>query len=158
MQRVPEGGPESFPELYEVIRDYAGRDGTGSYDYHEMALSSVAAAYAFRFEVPPMRDPRELVDRLLDRYGYYFPTKGRGSLHPASVEAVVAAALRPGDPVYALWGTDRLAKMLEAVARRLREEESYAFHGEEARLIGDGIARIEDFFRSLPALEAPPPE
>lgn len=65
MRGVPEGVPEGFPELYEVIRDYMGRDGAGSYDYHEMALSLIAEAYAFRFDSSTLRRSRGLRLRLL---------------------------------------------------------------------------------------------
>ena len=47
----------SFPELFEVIRDYAQRD----YSHQVAALRVIATSYLPLFEAPPMPDARRVV-------------------------------------------------------------------------------------------------
>ncbi len=48
----------SFPELFEVIQDYAQRD----YSHQVKALRIIAAAYLPLFGVPPMPDAKQVVE------------------------------------------------------------------------------------------------
>ena len=77
-----------FAELFEVIKDYAGRE----YDYQDKALQVIAGAYVFMFEPEEMPDARPVVDEILRQYDYVFTTIERGNLDPLSVEAVVRVA------------------------------------------------------------------
>ena len=55
------GNGGAFPELFGVVRDYAG----GDYAHQVQALRVIAAAYLPMTGAPPMADAREVVEGVL---------------------------------------------------------------------------------------------
>ncbi len=133
---MSEARPEKFPELFELIKTYAGRD----YDHHDKALQIIAGTYVFMFESEDMPDIRPIVDRILDQYDYVYTTIERGNLDPLSVDAVVRVANYKEE--YMEWGINRLGRMLEGLFRRSRVDDTYADYVEDARVIIRGLERI----------------
>ena len=86
MTEPADGG--AFPELFEVIQDYARRD----HNHQVKALRIIAAAYLPLFEVPPMPDAKQVVEDVLSRNGFLLSNPETGQLEPASVDAVVSVA------------------------------------------------------------------
>jgi hypothetical protein len=125
-----------FSELFEVIRDYAGRE----YDYQDKALQVLAGSYTFMFETEDMPDARGVVDEILGQYGYVFTTIERGNLDPLSVDAVVKVALYKEE--YMEWGLNRLGLILEGLYRRSRTDESYSDYVTDARIVIRGLERV----------------
>ena len=78
----------TFPELFEVIQDYAQRD----YNHQVKALRVISAAYLPLFEVPPMPDARQVVEDVLNRNDFLLTDPETGRMEPASVDAVVSVA------------------------------------------------------------------
>ncbi len=133
---MSEARNEKFPELFEVIKTYAGRD----YDHHDKALQIIAGTYVFMFESEDMPDIRPVVDKILDQYDYVYTTIERGNLDPLSVDAVVRVANYKEE--YMEWGINRLGRMLEGLFRRSRVDDTYADYVEDARVVIRGLERI----------------
>lgn len=125
-----------FTELFEVIRDYAGRE----HHYQDKALQVIAGAYVFMFESEDMPDARGVVDDILGQYGYVFTTIERGNLDPLSVDAVVRVALYREEHME--WGINRLGRILEGLFRRSRTDETYTDYVEDARAVIRGLEKI----------------
>ncbi len=125
-----------FAELFEVIKDYAGRE----YDYQDKALQVIAGAYVFMFEPEEMPDARPVVDEILRQYDYVFTTIERGNLDPLSVEAVVRVARYREE--YMEWGIETLCKVLTGLFRRSRTDETYTDYVEDTRVVIRGLEDI----------------
>lgn len=125
-----------FSELFDVIRDYAGRE----YHYQDKALQVIAGAYVFMFESEDMPDARGVVDDILGQYDYVFTTLERGNLDPLSVDAVVRVALYREEHME--WGINRLGRILEGLFRRSRTDETYSDYVEDARIVIRGLEKI----------------
>ncbi|HSL01352.1 MAG TPA: hypothetical protein VK869_13540 [Rubrobacteraceae bacterium] len=125
-----------FTELFEVIRDYAGRE----HHYQDKALQVIAGAYVFMFESEDMPDARGVVDGILGQYEYVFTTIERGNLDPLSVDAVVRVALYREEHME--WGINRLGRILEGLFRRSRTDETYMDYVEDARVVIRGLEKI----------------
>ena len=125
-----------FSELFEVIRNYAGRE----YDYQDKALQVIAGAYVFMFESEDMPDARGVVDDILGQYDYVFTTIERGNLDPLSVDAVVRVALYREE--YMEWGINRLGRILEGLFRRSRTDDTYKDYVEDTRVVIRGLEKI----------------
>jgi hypothetical protein len=135
MTEPTDGG--SFPELFDVIQDYAQRD----YSHQVKALRIIAAAYLPLFEVPPMRDAKQMVEDVLSRNEFLLSNPETGQLEPASVDAVVSVAtsrLVEGD---LKWGAGCLLNVMDALRRRAQSEgyETYVLDAEE---VLDGLQTI----------------
>ena len=127
----------AFPELFEVMREYARRD----HNHQLKALRVIAAAYLPLSEVPPMPDARQLVEDVLSRNDYLLTDPETGELETASVDAVVSVAtsrLAEGD---IKWGADCLMKVMDALRRRAQDEgyETYVLDADE---VLDGLETI----------------
>ena len=127
----------AFPELFEVMREYARRD----HNHQLKALRVIAAAYLPLSEVPPMPDARQLVEDVLSRNDYLLTDPETGELETASVDAVVSVAtsrLAEGD---IKWGADCLMKVMDALRRRAQGEgyETYVLDADE---VLDGLETI----------------
>lgn len=132
----PTGGG-AFPELFEVIRDYARRD----HNHQVKALRITAAAYLPLSEAPPMPDARGMVEDVLSRNDYLLTDPETGELETASVDAVVSVAtsrLAEGD---IKWGAECLMKVMDALRRRAQSEgyETYVLDADE---VLDGLETI----------------
>lgn len=130
-------GGGAFPELFEVMREYARRD----HNHQLKALRVIAAAYLPLSEVPPMPDARQLVEDVLSRNDYLLTDPETGELETASVDAVVSVAtsrLAEGD---IKWGADCLMKVMDALRRRAQGEgyETYVLDADE---VLDGLETI----------------
>jgi hypothetical protein len=135
-RRMEAVNDSKFSELFEVIRDYAGRE----HHYQDKALQVIAGAYVFMFEDHDMPDARGVVDGILSQYDYVFTTVERGNLDPLSVDAVVRVALYRQE--YTEWGLNRLGKILEGLFRRSRTDETYSDYVEDARVVIRGLESI----------------
>ena len=125
-----------FSELFDVIRNYAGRE----YDYQDKALQVIVGSYVFMFEEEDMPDARGVLDDILGQYGYVFTTLERGNLDPLSVDAVVRVALYREEHME--WGINRLGRILEGLFRRSRTDETYSDYLEDARVVIRGLEKI----------------
>ncbi len=125
-----------FSKLFEVIRDYAGRE----HHYQDKALQVIAGAYVFMFESEDMPDARGVVDDILSQYDYVFTTLERGNLDPLSVDAVVRVALYREEHME--WGINRLGRILEGLFRRSRTDPTYSDYVEDARVVIRGLEKI----------------
>src|SRR3712207_6836455 len=112
MPQAADGG--SFPELFEVIQDYAQRD----YSHQVKALRIIAAAYIPVFDVPPMPDAKQVVEDVLSRNGYLLGNPETGQLEPASVDAVVSVATSRLVEEDLKWGAGCLLNVMDALRRR----------------------------------------
>ncbi len=125
-----------FSELFSVIEDYASRE----YHYQDKALQVIAGSYVFMFESEDMPDARGVIDDILRQYDYVFTTLERGNLDPLSVDAVVKVALYKEQ--YMEWGLNRLGKILEALFRRSRADETYEDYLQATGVVIRGMERI----------------
>src|SRR5215212_7676390 len=81
MTESTDGG--TFPELFEVIQDYAQRD----HNDQVKALRVIAAAYLPLYDLPPMPDAREVVEDVLTRNDFLVTAPQSGRLKHPSVDA-----------------------------------------------------------------------
>src|SRR3712207_2679627 len=127
----------TFPELFGVIRDYAGRD----YNHQVKALRIIAVAYLPLFEVPPMPDARQVVEDVLGRNGFLLTDPATGRLESASVAAVVSVATSRLDEDDLKWGAGCLLNVMDALRRRAQSEgyETYVLDADE---VLDGLETI----------------
>jgi hypothetical protein len=107
-------GGGSFPELFEVVRDYARRD----HNHQVKALRVIAAAYLPLSEVPPMPDARQVVEDVLARNDFLVTDPDTGQLEPASIDAVVSVATSRLDEEDLRWGAGCLLNVMDALRRR----------------------------------------
>jgi len=127
----------SFPELFEVIRDYAQRD----YSHQVAALRVIAASYLPLFEAPPMPDARGVVEDVLVRNEFLLTDPETGQLEPAGVDAVVSVATSRLDEEDLQWGAGCLLNVMDALRRRAQSEgyETYVLDADE---VLDGLETI----------------
>ncbi len=135
MTEPTDGG--SFPELFEVIQDYAQRD----YSHQIKALRIIAAAYIRLFDVPPMPDAKQVVEDVLSRNEFLLSNPQTGQLEPASVDAVVSVATSRLVEEDLKWGAECLLNVMDALRRRAQSEgyETYVMDAEE---VLDGLETI----------------
>jgi len=135
MTEPADGG--AFPELFEVIQDYAHRD----YSHQVKALRTIAAAYLPVFEVPPMPDAKQVVEDILTRNEFLLSNPETGQLEPASVDAVVSVATSQLVEEDLKWGADCLLNVMDALRRRAQSEgyETYVMDADE---VLDGLETI----------------
>ena len=135
MTEPADGG--AFPELFEVIQDYA----QGDHNHQVEALRIIAAAYLPLYEVPPMPDARQVVEDVLDRNGFLVTDPETGELEPASVDAVVSVATSRLDEEDLKWGAGCLLNVMDALRRRVQDEgyETYVLDADE---VLDGLETI----------------
>jgi hypothetical protein len=133
---VPADGG-SFPELFEVIQDYAQRD----YSHQVKALRMIAAAYLPLFEVPPMPDAKQVVEDVLSRNEFLLSNPESNELEPASVDAVVSVATSRLVEEDLKWGASCLLNVMDALRRRAQSEgyETYVLDADE---VLDGLETI----------------
>jgi hypothetical protein len=127
----------AFPELFEVLRDYAGRD----HNHQVKALRVIAAAYLPSAGASPMPDARRLVEDVLSRNDFLLKNPETGELEPASVDAVVSVATSRLDEDDIKWGADCLMRMMDALRRRAQDE-GYETYVLDASEILDGLETI----------------
>ena len=132
----PAGGG-AFPELFEVIQDYAKRD----HSHQVKALRIIAAAYLPLFEVPPMPDAKQLVEDVLSRNGFLLTDPETGQLEPASVDAVVSVATSRLAEEDLRWGAGCLLNVMDALRSRVQSE-GYATYVLDADDVLDGLEAI----------------
>ena len=127
----------SFPELFEVIQDYAQRD----YSHQVKALRIIAAAYLPLFDVPPMPDAKQVVEDVLSRNEFLLNNPETGQLEPASVDAVVSVATSRLVEEDLKWGAGCLLNVMDALRRRAQSEgyETYVLDADE---VLDGLETI----------------
>jgi len=127
----------SFPELFEVIRDYAQRD----YNHQVVALKVIATSYLPLFEAPPMPDARGVVEDVLVRNDFLLTDPETGQLEPAGVDAVVSVATTRLDEEDLQWGAGCLLNVMDALRRRAQSEgyETYVLDADE---VLDGLETI----------------
>ena len=125
-----------FSELFRVIEDYARRE----YHYQDKALQIIAGSYVFMFESEDMPDARPVLDSILEQYDYVFTTIERGNLDPLVVDAIIKVALYREEHME--WGINRLGKVLEALFRRSRTDETYEDYIEDSSLVINGLERM----------------
>ncbi len=125
-----------FSELFAVIEDYAQRE----YQYQDKALQIIAGSYVFMFESEDMPDARPVLDSILEQYDHVFTTIERGNLDPLMIDAIVKVALYREEHMD--WGINRLGKVLEALFRRSRTDETYEDYVTDARIVIRGLERI----------------
>jgi hypothetical protein len=130
-------GGGSFPELFEVVQDYARRD----HSHQVKALRVIAAAYLPLFEVPPMPDARRVVEEVLARNDFLLTDPETGQLEPAGVDAVVSVATSRLDEEDLRWGAGCLLKIMDALRRRA-ETEGYGTYALDAEDVLDGLQTI----------------
>lgn len=127
----------SFPELFEVVRDYAQRD----HNHQVKALRVIAAAYLPLFEAPPMPDARQLVEDVLARNDFLLTDPETGQLESASIDAVVSVATSRLDEEDLEWGAGCLLNVMDALRRRTQSE-GYATYVLDADDVLDGLQTI----------------
>ena len=135
MRDAADGG--TFPELFEVIQDYAQRD----HNHQVKALRVIAAAYLPLFEVPPMPDAKQVVEDILRRNDFLMTDPETGDLEPASVDAVVSVATSQLDEEDLKWGSGCLLNVMDALRRRAQSEgyETFVLDADE---VLDGLETI----------------
>jgi hypothetical protein len=135
MTESTDGG--SFPELFEVIQDYAQRD----YSHQVKALRIIAAAYLPLLDVPPMPDAKQVVEDVLSRNEFLLSNPETGQLEPASVDAVVSVATSRLVEEDLKWGAGCLLNVMDALRRRVQSEgyETYVMDADE---VLDGLETI----------------
>ena len=127
----------AFPELFEVVRDYAQGD-----DVHQVqALRVIAAACLPMLEAPPMPDAREVVEGVLARNGFLFTNFETGGVEPSSVDAVVSVATSRLDQEDLEWGAGCLMAMMDALRQRAQSE-GYETFVLDAQEVLDGLETI----------------
>ena len=135
MTEPADGG--AFPELFEVIQDYARRD----HNHQVKALRVIAAAYLPLSEVPPMPDAKQLVEDVLNRNGFLLTDPQTGQLEPASVDAVVSVATSRLAEEDLRWGAGCLLNVMDALRNRVQSE-GYATYVLDADDVLDGLEAI----------------
>ena len=135
MTEPADGG--AFPELFEVIQDYARRD----HNHQVKALRVIAAAYLPLFEVPPMPDAKQLVEDVLSRNGFLLTDPETGQLEPAGVDAVVSVATSRLAEEDLRWGAHCLLNVMDALRSRVQSE-GYATYVLDADDVLDGLEAI----------------
>ena len=135
MTEPADGG--AFPELFEVIQDYARRD----HNHQVKALRIIAAAYLPLFEVPPMPDAKQLVEDVLSRNGFLLTDPETGQLEPAGVDAVVSVATSRLAEEDLRWGARCLLNVMDALRSRVQSE-GYATYVLDADDVLDGLEAI----------------
>jgi hypothetical protein len=127
----------AFPELFEVIRDYAGRD----HNHQVKALRVTAAAYLPSSGASPMPDARKLVEDVLGRNDFLLTNPETGEIEPASVDAVVSVATSRFEEDDIKWGAGCLMRMMDALRRRTQDEgyETYVLYASE---VLDGLETL----------------
>lgn len=127
----------AFPELFEVIRDYA----QGDHAHQVQALRVIAAAYLPVYEALPMPDAREVVEGVLNRHGFLLTSPETGGIEPSSVDAVVSVATSRLDEEDLRWGAGCLMGMVDALRQRAQEEgyETFVLDADE---VLDGLQTI----------------
>jgi hypothetical protein len=135
MTEPADGG--AFPELFEVIQDYARRD----HNHQVKALRVIAAAYLPLFEVPPMPDAKQLVEDVLSRNGFLLTDPQTGQLEPAGVDAVVSVATSRLAEEDLQWGAGCLLNVMDALRSRVQSE-GYATYVLDADDVLDGLEAI----------------
>ena len=147
MTEPTDGG--AFPELFEVLQDYAQRD----YGHQVKALRIIAAAYLPLFEVPPMPDAKQVVEDVLSGNEFLLSNPETGQLESASVDAVVSVATSRLVEEDLKWGADCLLNVMDALRQRAQSEgyETYVLDADEVldsleTILGAHIAEdvIED--------------
>ncbi len=135
MTEPTDGG--SFPELFEVIQDYAH----GDYGHQVKALRIIAAAYLPLPDIPPMPDAKQVVEDVLSRNGFLLSNPETGQLEPASVDAVVSVATYRLVEEDLEWGAGCLLNVMDALRRRAQSEgyETYVLDADE---VLDGLETI----------------
>lgn len=131
------GNGGAFPELFEVVRDYA----QGDYTHQVQALRVVAAAYLPIYEAPPMADAKEVVEEVLSRNGFLLTNFETGGIEPSSVDAVVSVATSRLDEEDLEWGAGCLMSMMDALRQRA-EGEGYETFVLDAQEVIDGLESI----------------
>jgi hypothetical protein len=131
------GNGGAFPELFEVVRDYA----QGDYTHQVQALRVVAAAYLPVYEAPPMADAKEVVEEVLSRNGFLLTNFETGGIEPSSVDAVVSVATSRLDEEDLEWGAGCLMSMMDALRQRA-EGEGYETFVLDAQEVLDGLETI----------------
>lgn len=126
-----------FSELFGVISTYA----QGDEAQQVKALQTIAGVYVPLLEVPPMEDPKGLVQDILERNDFLISSGDFGGLEPASVEAVVNAATYGFNEADMRWGADLLLRVMGALGRRAATE-GYETFVPDAALVLDGMERI----------------
>ena len=127
----------AFPELFEVVRDYAQGD-----DIHQVqALRVIAAAYLPMLEAPPMPDAREVVEGMLTRNGFLFTNFETGGIEPSSVDAVVSVATSRLDEEDLQWGAGCLLGVMDALRQRAQDA-GYETVVLDAKEVLDGLETI----------------
>jgi hypothetical protein len=127
----------SFPELFEVVQDYARRD----HNHQVEALRVISAAYLPLSEVPPMPDARQLVEDVLARNDFLLTDPETGQLEPASIDAVVSVATSRLDEEDLAWGAGCLLNVMDALRRRTQSE-GYGTYVLDADDVLDGLQTI----------------
>jgi hypothetical protein len=135
MTEPTDGG--AFPELFEVIQDYAQRD----YNHQVKALRIIAAAYLPLFGVPPMPDAKQVVEDVLSRNEFLLSDPETGRLEPANVDAVVSVATSQLLEEDLKWGAGCLLNVMDALRRRT-ESEGYETYVRDADQVLDGLQTI----------------
>ena len=135
MTEPADGG--AFPELFEVIQDYAQRD----HNHQVKALRVIAAAYLPLFEVPPMPDAKQLVEDILSRNRFLLTDPETGQLEPAGVDAVVSVATSRLAEEDLRWGVRCLLNVMDALRSRVQSE-GYATYVLDADDVLDGLEAI----------------
>ncbi len=135
MTEADNGG--AFPELFEVVRGYAGRD----YAHQVQALRVIAAAYLPMTEAPTMADVREVVEGVLSEHGYLLINVDTGGLEPSGVDAVVSVATSSLDEDDLEWGAGCLLTMMDALRQRAQDE-GYETFVLDAQEVLDGLETI----------------
>jgi hypothetical protein len=135
MTEAENGG--AFPELFEVVREYAGRD----YAHQVQALRVIAAAYVPMTGAPVMADVREVVEGILSQNGYLPINVETGSIEPSGVDAVVSVATSSLDEEDLEWGAGCLLSMMDALRQR-GQEEGYETFVLDAQEVLDGLETI----------------
>ena len=132
-----ENDAAAFPELFGVVRDYAGGDSA----HQVQALRVIAAAYLPMMEAPPMADAREVVEGVLAANGFLLTNGETGGIEPSSVDAVVSVATSRLDEEDLKWGAGCLMTMMDALRRRAQEEgyETFVLDADE---VLDGLETI----------------
>ena len=131
------GNGGAFPELFGVVRDYAG----GDFAHQVQALRVIAAAYLPMDEASPMSDAREVVEGVLSRNGFLLTSLETGGIEPSSVDAVVSVATSRLDEEDLEWGAGCLMGMMDALRQRAQGE-GYETFVLDAQEVLDGLETI----------------
>ena len=135
MMEAENGG--AFPELFEVVRAYAG----GDHAHQVQALRVIAAAYLPMMGAPPMADVKEVVEGVLQDNGYLLINEETGGIEPSGVDAVVSVATSRLDEDDLEWGAACLLATMDALRRRAQEE-GYETFVLDAQEVLDGLETI----------------